>query len=193
MPIALVFSLPTWRTAFATASARRAFSAFTLAGGIWYSTTCRSPASRTWAGPMATPGATPRPSSTISSLPFLVFLSVFIELVGHQLRQRVHRLLRLRSGRLDPDVATRPRRQHHEPHDRAAGHPGLVLLDGNLRVEGFCQLDELRGRARVQALLVADGHHPPHHRRRGSGRIVDMSGHGDSVSPSPHPAAGKRR
>src|SRR3546814_1783373 len=84
--------------------------------------TCSSPVSRTWAGPMATPGATPRPSSTTSPPLFLLFLSVFIELAGHQLRQRIDRPLRLRPDGLDLDVAAGSCRQHHESHDRAAGH-----------------------------------------------------------------------
>src|SRR3546814_4427237 len=94
----------------------------------------------------------PSPSSTSSSRAFLFFLSVFIKLAGHQLRQRVHSLSGLRPARPDIDVAARPRRQHHASHDGAAGHTRVALPPGDLRIASFRSLHQLGSGAPAQPL-----------------------------------------
>src|SRR5262245_23938722 len=158
----LVFSLRSCRWDFSTASLKRSSSAGSLSSSTVYSGMSTEPASITWAGPMAMPKETPRPSMMRSRrlrlLP-LRFFSLFIEAALHQRDQGGERLGPGSALGADLDFGAWAGGQHHQPHDRHAGHRHVALLYGYLdTVKAAGQLYELRRGARMQPALVADGH-----------------------------------
>src|SRR5689334_12931581 len=178
---ALLLSFLIWRRALEVASAKRTRSASTPSGSMMYSGTWTTPASTTWAGPIAMPLDTPTPRSTRSGgrEPAGVAasgvqgpaggpaglegvpaesgegLSDLIELALDQLDQGGDRSLGL------PPIGAQGNRgagsggQHHQAHDRLAGHGVVVADDLDLGIELRRQLDELGRRAGMQAALVA--------------------------------------
>src|SRR5579884_518454 len=118
------------------------------------------------------PGDTPSPDNLISALSSrsvsLCFASILIELGFDQLGERRDRRFGLAPGCGQFDRRSRRRRQHHQPHDRAAGHLGSVLLDPNLGVELPGGLDKTGGGAGMQSTLIADRRDPTGGRGGGS-------------------------
>src|SRR6185312_2512015 len=158
----LSLSFFSWRCDLVTASAKRCCSAATASSAIAYSGTSMKPASTTWAVPMATPGETPRPARTRSARrrprragPSRL-RSGFIELAPNQFGDGGHRRRRVDAADAHLDLRARAGRQHHQPHDRAAGDADVALDHRDLGLELADQLHELGGGAGMQAALVAD-------------------------------------
>src|SRR5579859_6104109 len=117
---------------------------------------------------MAMPADTPIPESrssprvACSGVP-----SVLIELAFDQVRQRSDRVVSFAARGRNFKLGASARRQHHQPHDRAARNDGAVLAYPDIGVEAMRGLDEERRGACVQTALVADFRHLSGGRRRG--------------------------
>src|ERR1700730_7183077 len=74
--------------------------------------------------------------------------------------ERRHDLGRLGACSRDRDRGAGGGVEHQEPHDRGAAHGFVATGDGHVGVELLDREDELRRRARVQALAVDDGDYP---------------------------------
>src|SRR3984893_18581790 len=74
--------------------------------------------------------------------------------------ERRHDLGRLGACGRDRDRGAGGGVEHQQPHDRRAAHGFVAAGDGHVGVELLDREDELRRRARVQALAVDDGDYP---------------------------------
>src|SRR5579885_3418324 len=141
----------------ATASAKRARSGSISGSDRLRSSTFSSSRSATKAVPMAMPGETPIPVRLCSPLSVSPGVSsVLIELAFNEAGERLDRGFGIAAvgGQLDDGAGGG--RQHHQPHDRAAGHRGAVLAHPDLGFELAGGLDKAGGGAGVQSALVAD-------------------------------------
>src|SRR5688572_23894955 len=126
---------------------------------------------------MPMPGDTPIPVSRFSlSIADRGLSSVLIELAFDQAGERIHRRRRIVAAGGDLDHAARGGREHHQPHDGAAGHRIAVLADPDLGRELGGGLDEAGGGAGVQPLLVADLDAAPNRRGSVGGVRREMAG-----------------
>src|SRR6516165_3998670 len=121
------------------------------------------------------PGDTPRPGNRCSVGTGCSFVSetcsLLIKLAFDQIGECGHRRFGLAPGADQLDDRAWRRRQHHQPHDRAAGNLGAVFAHRDLGVELRCGFDKTGGRTRVEPTLVANRHDPA---RRA--RLVDRAG-----------------
>src|SRR5437588_1309708 len=104
--------------------------------------------------------------------------SILIELAFDQAGERLDSCRGVAPGRADFDDGPRRRGEHHQPHDRAPRHRSPVLAYLNIRVELPGGLDEARGGARMEPLLIADRAGEPHRRqglRGGAGRLFGVA------------------
>src|SRR5262245_30672052 len=126
---------------------------------------------------MAIPGETPMPFS-FCSLAFAVpgVSSVLIELAFDQPRQRFDRCCGVAPGRGDLDERARRSREHHQSHDRPAGHGRSVLAHPDIGFELRRRLDKTRRGAGVKPLLVADLDGAPRRGRSLCGRFGKVLG-----------------
>src|SRR5437588_4597936 len=113
---------------------------------------------------MAIPGDTARPSSRCSAPPLCVAepvsSSILIKFAFDELGERGHCRLGVGAGGGEPDDGTGRGGQHHQTHDRAAGHFGAVLAHPHLGVEEAGGLDKPGGGARVKPPLITDRGNP---------------------------------
>src|SRR5476649_2214715 len=95
--------------------------------------------------------------------------SVFAELAVDQGGEGVHRLDGLFAGAGELDLAADAGGQHHQAHDRQAGHFLVLEADADHRVELAGGAYELGGGAGMEAALVCDAEHAPVRTRVGRG------------------------
>src|SRR5579883_1003397 len=176
------FSLRSCFSDKATAAAKRSRSASTSSGGIRYSGTDISPSSLTKAGPMAMPAETASPFSTRSDLAGLSPAkdresSRLIEAAADQFGERRDGTFGVGTARPQLDGSTGAGGQHHQSHDGTARHGSAILRHHDLGIELPGELDKTGGRARMQATLVADGHHTPNLLGAVTDRAVVVSTH----------------
>src|SRR5690606_32886039 len=84
--------------------------------------------------------------------------AILAEAIFDEVDERLEGLRAFRSFGLEVERCARACRKHHQPHDGRAAHRVAVPSHRNLGIERFGALDELRRRACVQPLSVADGH-----------------------------------
>src|SRR6201987_4279766 len=136
---------------------------------MWLSRTWISPPSAICAGPIAMPGDTPRPGNRRSvrdpGLANSASWSLLIELAFDQLGERGHCSLGLPSGCGQFDGRAWRCRQHHEPHDGAAGNLGAVFAYQHLGIELRRGLYKTSSSPRMQPTLIANRGGPPRHAR----------------------------
>src|SRR3954451_2419771 len=138
---------------------------------------------------MAIPGETPIPVRTCS---FPVLLpavsSILIELAFDQAGERLYRSRGIGTRRGDLDDRARRGGEHHQPHDRPARYGGAVFANRNLGAELAGGLDETRGGAGVQPLLIAD----PYIASRDGGRLRRRLGRALRIGGGGHRRASAR-
>src|SRR3546814_150433 len=86
---------------------------------------------------------------------------IFAEAVFDQQRKLLHGMGRLFARSADRDIIALGRAQHHQAHDRSAGHGLPILFDQDFAGQATGKRDELCTGPRMQAALVRDLHLSP--------------------------------
>src|SRR6185369_13827829 len=155
-----------------SAASKRAISAPTSSSAMWRFGVLTRRRSTMNAGPTASPGDAPTPRNRVGNpalpcppvvelpSPALICVPdaplVLSELVLHQLRQRLHRVLGVGSGAAHQDRRALGGHQHEHAHDALAVDALAVLLDGDGALILVGGLHELGGGTRVHAELVGN-------------------------------------